>query len=138
MSLPILQGTFPAGDLYANALSSAYLQDWRILDPDLSQQREPEIWEKIQRDGRIAQAIHQRCAGVAGGDWTIQPASDDQVDKQLAEVVREAFADIRQFREARKKLAHAIFRGRAYGYIEGSRRSVQLGDYPAQEWWMKT
>lgn len=136
MSLPILQGTFPSGDLYANAMSSAYLQDWRILDPDLSQQREPEIWEKIQRDGRIAQAIHQRCAGVAGGDWTIQPASEDQVDKQMAEIVREAFADIRQFREARKKLAHAIFRGRAYGYIEGSRRPAKLGDYPSREWWM--
>ena len=138
MALPILQGTYPSGDLYANALASAYLQDWRILDPDLSQQREPEIWEKIQRDGKISQAIHQRCSGVAGADWSVQPASDDQVDKQLAEIVREALGEIVHFREARKKLAHAIFRGRAYGYIEGKRRRIILGDYGAREWFVPT
>ena len=138
MALPILHGTFPGGDLYSQALSNAYQQEWRILDPDLSQEREPEIWEKIQRDGRVHQAIHQRCSAVAGGDWIIEPATDSEVDKAAAEIVRDAFKRVENFRESRKKLAHAIFRGRSYGYIEGRRKNVKLGDYPYDAWWCPT
>ena len=134
--LPILQGVFPAGDLYAQALSTVYRTDWRILDPDLSQEREPEIWERIQRDGKIAQAIHQRCSAVAGGEWSVQPASDDPQSETIADIVSDALGEIHNFRESRKKLAHAIFRGRAYAYIEGERRTIKLGEFPARSWWI--
>lgn len=134
--LPILQGVFPSGDLYAQALSTVYRTDWRILDPDLSQEREPEIWERIQRDGKISQAIHQRCSAVAGGDWSVQPASDDPQSETIADICSDALREIRNFRESRKKLAHAIFRGRSYAYIEGRRKVIKLGEFPAMDWWV--
>ena len=132
--LPILSGVVPHGDLYAHALSSAYNYQWRMLDPDLSQEREPDIWAKIQRDARVSQAIAHRCGAVAGGEWTVEGASDRATDQALAEIVREGLKGIANFRESRKRMAHCIFRGRSYAYIEGSRKLEKLGDYDAQTW----
>ena len=134
--LPILSGVVPHGDLYAHALSSAYNYEWRRRDPDLSHARDPDIWAKIHRDARVSQAISHRCGAVAGGEWTVEAASADPMDQALAEIIREGLKGVVNFRESRKRLAHCIFRGRSYAYIEGTRKLERLGDYPAQEWWL--
>jgi phage gp29-like protein len=134
--IPVLQGLAPAPDLYSRALSAAYRLEFRIIDPDFSQQKEFEVWEKIRRDGKVSQAINQRCAKVAGPHWTIQPGDDTPESATLAGLVEKALNSIKNFREARKLLANGIFRGRAYAYINGRRQLAKLGQPRALPWWL--
>ena len=68
MSVPILRGIAPHGDLYNRALSAIYKYHIRIIDPDYALQNEPEVWEKMWRDPKIAQAMRQRLHAVGGGN----------------------------------------------------------------------
>lgn len=134
---PLIQGVSPVADLYSQALAALYATEYRILDPDFAQEREPHIWEKIRRDGRILQCIGYRTALVASKSWTVQAGDDDAASIELAQIVTDAIHCIRGFREARRNLAKAIFRGRAYGYIESSRKHKALGSTKtAREWWL--
>lgn len=135
--LPLLHGTSPVQDLYSRALSSAYKQEFRIIEPAFSEEREPDIWELVQRDGRVVQAIEQRTSRIASKEWAVQPRRQERAeDVRLASFVEDLLREIPGFREARKRLAQAVFRGRAYAYIESGRRTVELGDLPAERWWI--
>jgi len=120
--LPILQGVAPAPDIYARALSAAYRLHFRIIDPDFAQQRDYDVWEKLRRDGKVSQAINQRTSAI-----------------RLANLVKIALEEIRNFREARKQLAMGVFRGRAYGWSEGDRKLLDLTeDGNTRNWWVPT
>ena len=131
--------------LYNLALYSAWnLREW-INDPDYAQGKDPEVWEKIQRDAIIAQAIRHRLHAVAAPTWTIEPAGDTTDEKDLAGLVEDAFRTcIEGFQDARINLATAIFRGSSLAYIQGERKNLQLGKWggmidskmPAMEWWV--
>jgi hypothetical protein len=137
MTLPILQGTYPAGDIYSHALASAYHHEWRILDPDFSQEKEPSVWELIQRDPVVQQAILQRLAVVAPKTWQVEAATKSDDDKRLARIVQEMLEGITRFVQARSDLAKAIFRGRAYAFISGRRRPFAFADSTTmQRWWL--
>ena len=135
-TIPVLRGVSPAPDIYAQSLSSAYINEWPIIDPDFSQQKDWNIWEKVRRDGKVAQAINLRTTAVASKDTTIEPAGEDEADEKLATFVQDAVDEIDDFREGRVNLANSVFRGRAYAYIEGSRRFKRLGDLGAREYWI--
>ena len=136
MSTIFLPGIVP--DFYAEALSSAYEQGWPIIENDLTQQREPDIWNKIRLDPKVSQAINQRTSQVAAKNYSIQPASDDPKDVQLAGLIEEDFENTPGFRPARKRMAEGIFRGRAYEFMESDRRMKSLDGGPAMPWWSVT
>lgn len=134
--LPILQGVSGAGELYSRALSSAYHTEFRLIDPDFSQDREVDIWDKVRRDGKVQQAILQRTSQIAAKNWSLEPGGDSEEDRRLAEIVSELIKNVKDFREARSQLANAVFRGSSYSFIQGERRLLRVGDMPAKKWWV--
>jgi len=136
--LPLLRGVSPVPELYSRALSSAYHFEWRIIDPDFSQEKEPDVWELIRRDGKIAQAIMQRTSTVASKNWSVEPGGDGEKDAEVASWCEEILEGIPDFRESRKCLAQGIFRGRSYGFVTGRRELAQYGNLPAKRWWVPT
>jgi len=137
MSVPILRGIAPHGDLYNRALSAIYKYHIRVIDPDYALQNEPEVWEKMWRDPKIAQAMRQRLHAVGGGPWVIEGRGKQEEDAAAAELCEVAMKKIRRFNESRFELCQAIFRGRAYAYIEGKRQKTRLmpGMEP-MDWWL--
>ena len=137
MSVPILRGIAPHGDLYNRALSAIYKYHIRIIDPDFALQNEPEVWEKMWRDPKIAQAMRQRLHSVGGGPWVIEPVGKTEEDNVAAELCEAAMKKIRRFNESRFELCQAIFRGRSYAYIEAKRSTLRLiPELEPMNWWM--
>ena len=135
--IPLLQGLNPVGDLYSQALSSLYHNSWRIIEPSFAQEKEGNVWELIQRDPTIEQAILQRRSIIAAKTWQVVPATKDEPDVLLADLVREVLEGIEGFASSRAMLANAVFRAREYAYIRGRRRLHRFqGASSAREWWL--
>jgi len=132
----ILRGTSPGPGLFAHALHAAYSLEWPIVDPDFAQESDISIWDKIHRDGKIIQAINQRTAAIAAKNWIIEPRGDTEKEILLASIIDNLIQEIGKFHMARRFLAQAIFRGRAYLFVEGERKRLIVGDMPAQDWWL--
>jgi hypothetical protein len=138
LSLPIIGSRSVTQDLYTHALRSAYIGGYRVLDPNYSQAKDPDFYEKMMRDPVIAHAINTRLHAVAGKTWRITPFSDDPNDKLVAKMCESAFKQIKRFTEARRELAAAIIKGKSFGFIEGRRKLRSLANTPVREWWMPT
>lgn len=133
-----LTGVTPHQENYANMLRAAYRWFWHINDPDYALEQDEATWQKIWRDSKVAQAMHQRKASVAGKTWTVQPGSESPAvnDIKAAEVAKAGLKMINNFSQSRMTLVDAIFRGRSFAFVEGFRRSVSLAGTDAQEWWV--
>lgn len=131
-----LRGTTPGPQLFAHALHAAYMLEWPIIDPDFAQQSDISIWDKIHRDGKVLQAINQRTATIASKNWIIEPRGDSEKEIQLAAIIQELLQNVTKFHMARRFLAQAIFRGRAYLFVEGERKRMMVADMPADDWWL--
>ena len=131
---------FPSGSAgaysrYATELSNALkYRDW-IYDPDYALANDSAVYEKIMRDPVTAHAIRFRKHLVAGAEWRIEPASDDEIDKRAAEIVEEAILKIENFTDARIRLSSSIFLGSAYAAIQGERYTQRLAGSEPREWW---
>ena len=133
----ILTGIVPHGDLYNQALSSAYNHFFRLIDPDYALQQDVDSWRKIWRDPKIAQAMLQRTATAAGKDWSILPATEavDELHSLAVRITTDALKKIRSFTESRSLLMNSIFHATAYAFPEGSRQWMNLGGVEAN-WWV--
>lgn len=138
MTIPLMTGRNYNQDLYNRSLSAAYRVWSRLYDPNYALAREPEAWEKIRRDSTIAQVIDQRLNAVASRTYRVEAASDKPEDETAAAIVEEMIKGIHGFNSARKLLAQAIFRSRAYAYIEGSTKLASYADTVPQMWWAPT
>ena len=135
-----LQGRTLNQELYAGALSNAYSWFQRIYDPDFALEQDPETWRKIWRDAKIAQAMQTRMHWVAGLDWSVVPTArlPEESDRQAADLVGEALSQIRNFSDARGLLSQFVFHGVSYAFIEGRRKTINLGGLGARPWWVPT
>ena len=131
----ILRGTSPAPELFARALHSAYLLEWPIIDPDFAMQSDHAVWEKLHRDGKIVQAINQRTATIASKNWIVEPRGESDQETKLASIIHELIENVQNFHAARRFLAQAVFRGRAYLFVEGERERIQIAGLPVLDWW---
>jgi len=132
---------FPTGSAnsyqrYATELSNAMLhRDW-IYDPDFALASDSEVYEKIMRDPVTAHAIRFRKHLVAGLEWRIEPASEDEQDERAAEIVEEAIKCITNFTDARIRLSSSIFLGSSYAAIQGQRTARRLAGSGTRAWWV--
>lgn len=124
-------------DRYPQDLSSVY-RNVRVYDPSFALSRDPDIDEKILLDDVIAAGVAARKHKVAARTWTIEPASDDPLNKRAASVVEVILKKIHQFGHARFNLADAVIKGRAYGYISGGYQIARFGDGKPRTWWVPT
>jgi len=136
MSSPILEGSSGSANEYNRALSTAY-SSWSVLyDQSYALQRDPEVWEKTQRDSTIAQATSTRLQMICGREWFCEPGADDDASKEAASICDQVIRNIRGFQESRIQLASACFRGTSYAYVEGRTETQTIGDGVARQWWM--
>ncbi len=131
----MLRGTTPGPQLFAHSLHAAYALEWPIIDPDFAMHSDISIWEKIHRDGKILQALNQRTATIASREWLVESRGDSEKEVLLASLIHDLLENIQSFHMARRFLAQAVFRGRAYLFVEGDRRRIQIGDLPEMDWW---
>lgn len=136
MSYPLIQGRNFNSELYNRALSSAYRIWTRLYDPDYALARDPDIWEKLRRDATITQAVDTRLHLVAGRQWHVEPARDEESDRKTASICRDILRHVRNFTEARYELAQSIFKARTYAYIEGKPEIRTFGDGKPRTWWI--
>lgn len=128
----------PSGaDQYPQALSAALQPGTRIFDPDHAMASDAEVYEKLERDAVIADAISKRKHFVAGRDWSVDAGGPTDADKTLARVVEDILLDLEGFAQARLILAKAVFLGSAYAAIYGDRYPSVAGGIGAA-WWRPT
>ena len=120
---------------YIAEMRSVYGSMIELPDPDYALANDPYIYNKVMRDPVIASAIFQRLHSVAGNDWHLEAASDEEVDKKAAEIVEDLLGHISKFVQARYELASGIIRGRSYAYVRGQRRRMKIAGTMA-EWWV--
>jgi hypothetical protein len=139
MTMPIVYSQFsPAADFYTRLLTSLYHNQYRLYDPDYGLIRDPDLYEKLFRDPDISGALYKRFHDVAGRNWHVEPYSDSENDKNVAQVATDGMRQLENLLRARALLARACLYGRTYAFIHGKRKYLPLGPYPAQMWWVPT
>lgn len=141
----IIGRTVVGPDMYVWALQQAYSNGYRLYDPSFALEQDPAIDEKLRRDPIVQQAMNDRLASVAARDWMVVPADDSKEDKLAARIVERLLKRCRGFRTSRRRLAQAIFDGRAVELVRGERQPLALkganeGDEipPGLLWWTPT
>ncbi len=117
MRFPVQQ----ASQLYSSYLASVFRSGLYVYDPSYPLAQDIEWWGKLQRDPICASSVLARRHAVAGGEWSLEPASDAKEDVMASDILEQIVAEIPKFQEARFNLTDAVFRGSAY--------AVQAGDY---------
>jgi SPP1 gp7 family putative phage head morphogenesis protein len=74
--------------------------------------------ETLRNDPSVSGLVYKRLASVASADWTVEPANDSHVAKQIAESFRLALVAFRGFRQFLFDTEWAVFDGRAASEIE--------------------
>lgn len=123
--------------VYNDAFSAALMADF-VSDPDFSLANDESFPEKALRDPILASKAAFRKHMVAGSSWMIEPASDSDADKQAAEIIEETLSRIHRFSEVLFNLSDAVFRGMAWGFPEGSRKTLSGPVGGGLKWWVPT
>lgn len=123
---------------YTSRLANIWRSRQWLDDPDFARLNDYEAWEKFNRDPVIKQAIQMRLHGVAGNSFTMEPASDEEVDVQAAAWVTWLFGHIRGFSTARQHAAKAVLRGQSWQFTKGARRVARWDKTAPQEFWIPT
>lgn len=126
--------------LYSDALNAVW-QLWdMITDPSYALSQEVDLWEIIQRDPKVYQGIQQRLSDIAGPKWRVFPFNNSKSpkDKLAAAIMDDLLHRIPAFQDFRRRLASAVFRGRAFEAILGRRELLSLANTDAQMWWAPT
>jgi hypothetical protein len=121
---------------YVNLLSSVYRSRPWLPDQDMALASDPNVWEKVQEDPIVRTGIQSRLHKVAGCPRTMQPGGKSMEDERFAEGMEQVWDEIVEREVALHNLAKAVFLGRTYGYIEGTRRPRALFGAPVMDWWM--
>jgi len=123
--------------LYAHALAAAYRNGIEIWDPDYSLARDPEFWEKVQRDPKIKGPMDKRLHSVAGRDWQVNPGArnPEKRDEKATDVAERILEHLDNFIEGRYNLAKGVFQGESWSYIEGEHKTLDIGG-KKQKWWV--
>lgn len=133
--------TAAAARLYLHDLERAYQRGREVYDPDYALATDPDVYEVVRRDPDTQHAIQQRKHMVAGSRCRVVPADDEDVNRRAATVVEKILDQTEKlgdFTMSRFHLADAIFRGSAWGVIEGRNMRLKIGKGPARSWWVPT
>lgn len=126
----------PGSDIYSWRLQGVYRSQYRIYDPSNALAEDPLVFEKMRQDPIIELCCCQRAAMVAGRDWTVVPATDNEKDVRLAKIQTAWLQNVRKFDQARERLAWAFFYSSAYEEMRGTNQRTVLGDEePLARWW---
>jgi phage gp29-like protein len=99
--------TYPSQGLTPERLASIF----READAgDIT--RQAELFEEMEeKDAHLASVLQTRKLAVAGLDWEVVAVSEEEEDRKVAELVREALAGIENFDDAVVDLLDAIGKG---------------------------
>lgn len=97
-----------------NDIIQDYIGD-TVLNPDKVLKSESggkgiEFYEDLLRDSEVRSALQTRRLAVIGKEWSVDPASEDDADVEIAEFVKDAFLDC-NFDSARQSLLSGIVLG---------------------------
>ena len=127
---------------YPRQLQSLYESSREIVDTDLAQMKEPEVWDKFRQDAVCYGAMQHRANRIAGDSFMVVPPDNPpEEEKGLAAWYQDALGEISCFKQAQQLLAHGVFRARSYAYPENAKRHLQLGEIgklKPQEWHLIT
>ena len=137
MTVPLQSRAYT--EQYASAIAALWEYYQNISDPSFALKNDIDAWEMCLRHPAFYQGTQQRLNDVAGPEWRVFPgnSSKDPRDILLAKVVEDALRSIRDFSGARKRQAHAIFRGSSCELITGKKRRCKLAGFPG-DWWVPT
>ena len=133
-----LKTRFNAQRNYTTALQSIWNFSHMVVDPSFALSKDIDFFEVALRDGKVAQGVQQRLNNVAARGWVIDPGGDEEADKELARLVTCMLKNIRNFRDARKRIAQGSFRATSFELILGGRHPRSLGGGPLMQWWLPT
>jgi len=124
--------------LYVHSLTNAMIHGWRIYDPSYSLNRDYEVYEKLRRDTNIQHATTYRKHLVAGREWNVEPADDQDINKRAAAIIEDLIRRIPGFAAVRFNLAEAVIRGSDWEYMGGQVMTLNIGDGQYRRWWIPT
>ena len=124
--------------LYDYALSSAFRSAW-VYDPSYALHREPDIWEMVRNDANTSSSIDRSSRAIIR-PWRVEAfdGSRDITDRQMAQVMQDAFKHIDRFNARRRRISEARLLGRTYAVSLWRQRRLQLGGLPEADWWIPT
>lgn len=122
-------------DAYANFIAHAYYAGYRLYDPSLSAERDPDAERKMMRWPPFAADLQLRHYGIAGRKWSIVPADEGGDDeKDLARVVGKILGNLDGFTQARINLARADVSGARYAEVVKRTIEARYGDGKPRLW----
>lgn len=126
---------------YVHLLESAYRRWQEVYDQDYGLANDANIYKVLRRDPETAHVMNYRRRLVAGSRWRVVPASDDDrsgAERRAAAIVERLMGKIRNFQTARQQLAHAVFSGSAWAFVEGRFETLAIAGGPPRRWWVPT
>lgn len=132
--------TLPEATNSANGQRYAY-NIWSLLnqsvlyDPDQALEKDPEAFEKMQRDAVISGAFDQLHIQVAGADWTFSAGGPQKEDRRLAGVMEQLLRRTQRFPSILYNLAMADFKGCTWGLAELEEQEIRI-DGLLRKWWV--
>lgn len=122
-------------DAYANQIAHLYAAGYRLYDPSIAAERDPDHEAKMMRWPPFATAFQIRHTSIAGRRWTVVKADDGGEDeKRLAKIVSRLLGHIDGFTQARINLARADVTGARYAEVVKRVIVAKYGDGKAREW----
>jgi len=125
-------------DFYPFTLRAILHDGQRIWDPSYAGSQDPEVWEKAMLNAVVSGAIDRNLVGIAGTECDLEPASEDPVDEQLADILSEIIlsGNIHKFAQARKDLAVAKFQGSSFAWVTGKEKFVRVNETTRRNWYV--
>lgn len=127
-----------AGETYAAMLWAAWEADPRQYDPDYALGQDIWFYEKLRRDLRMMKLVRVLTTLVAGRRFTVTAEEDDNQSRAAAGLCEASLKKIGKFKESRKQLALASFKGETWGRIFGARLPLKCPDGFTRTLWVPT
>lgn len=84
------------------------------------------VYDDIGRDPRVAATLRTRSLAVIGKEWNVIPASDDKIDIEIAEFVRQVFEGFAFDKARRSILRGGVLKGHAISEILWEKSEGQI------------
>lgn len=122
-------------NLYPTQLAALWHGRQWLPNVDWTKYKDPNAWDKVQREPIIRMAIQKRLHAVAAKDWRIEPGGEEDADQRLADFVRWNLNKAKGFTMCRLHSAKAVFLGDSWQQVIGQRKRLKFeGKY--DEFWV--
>lgn len=128
----------PHRNRYPSRLAMLWHSRQWLPNVDFARLKDPDAWDKMQRDPIIRMATQKRLHTVAAKDARFDATGSGDDDERAAQWMRWMFDHVRGFNQCKLQVAKAVFQGETWQLVEGKRKRLRFDENPEQDFWVPT